>query len=219
MNEFFRRHREHWTQSESRSATIFSVLVFIASMVVSYYAEIFATNRASNPVDDLILNRIPAFDLEWIYLYGAVGFLAFCAVLIIMNPKTIPFTLHSLTLFFFIRAFFITLTHLGHPLPVAVDLATLTSRVVFGGGLFFSGHVGAPFLMALVFWKQKTLRYIFLAASILLGIIALLGHYHYTIDVVSAFFITYTIFHISKTIFKRDYELFNEDRDLLRKDI
>lgn len=187
-------------------------------MIVSYQAEIFATNKASNPVEDIILSHIRTFDMEWVYTYGSLALLILGATLLFLNPKCIPFTLHSLTLFYFIRAIFISLTHLGLPVPPPEDLGTMTSRMVFGGGLFFSGHTGAPFLMALLFWKDKRLRYIFIAASLVFASAALLGHYHYTIDVVSAYFITYAIFHIARRLFKRDYALFHEDKDLLKKD-
>ena len=69
--------------------------------------------------------------------------------------------------------------------------------------LFFSGHTGAPFLMALVFWPHKRLRYIFLAWSGFFAVVVLLGHIHYTIDVLSAFFITYGIYHIALHFFPK----------------
>ena len=45
------------------------------------------------------------------------------------------------------------------------------------------------------------LRYLFLAWSVFFGIVVLLGHLHYTIDVLSAFFITYGIVDIAKWLF------------------
>ncbi|KKW19275.1 MAG: hypothetical protein UY63_C0017G0052 [Parcubacteria group bacterium GW2011_GWA2_51_10] len=209
--EFFRRHRDHWMHSESRSATIFSLILFAASMAIAYFAEIYATEKATNAVGDIVLDKIAIFDVDWFYIWGALALLIFAASLLITNPKRIPFTLHSFTLYFLIRAFFISLTHLGLPVPPPVEVWTVTSRMVFGGGLFFSGHVGAPYLLALLFWRKKRLRYIFIGSSIVFATTALLGHYHYTIDVVAAYFITYSIFHIAKTLFKKDRALFESE--------
>ncbi|MEI8091030.1 MAG: phosphatase PAP2-related protein [bacterium] len=74
----------------------------------------------------------------------------------------------------------------------------------FGADLFFSGHTGLPFLFALIFWNNKWMRYLFVLTAIYFGAIVLLGHLHYSIDVLSAFFITYTIRHINEFLWKKD---------------
>jgi membrane-associated phospholipid phosphatase len=85
------------------------------------------------------------------------------------------------------------------------------SGIFTGNDLFFSGHTGLPFLLALMFWKHDpTSRTIFLGFSILFATVVLMGHIHYSIDVLSAFFITYGIFHICKFLFKKEWELFSK---------
>lgn len=64
--------------------------------------------------------------------------------------------------------------------------------------LFFSAHTGLPFLLALEFWDNKILRYIFLLSSLGGATLVFLGHIHYSIDVLAAFFITYSVFQITK---------------------
>jgi len=46
--------------------------------------------------------------------------------------------------------------------------------------------------------------------AIFFGVVVLLGHIHYSIDVFSAFFITYSIFHMAKYLFKNEFKLFHE---------
>ena len=72
---------------------------------------------------------------------------------------------------------------------------------------FFSGHVGASFLFALIFWKQVTWRIVFLAISIIFAVSMLLAHMHYSIDIFAAPFITYGIYQMSRWLFKKDFEL------------
>lgn len=79
----------------------------------------------------------------------------------------------------------------------------------FGGDLFFSGHTGAPFLLALMFWKDPRLRLTFLAATALFGAAVLLGHLHYSIDVFAAFFISYGIHDLARFVFRREQESFD----------
>ena len=100
------------------------------------------------------------------------------------------------------------------PAPDMIDLKDpFTDNVIGFNGqvrndLFFSGHTGIPFLMALMFWNYKPLRYTFLCFSLFFAVVVLLGHLHYSIDVLAAFFITYAIFDICKFFFKKDWALF-----------
>jgi membrane-associated phospholipid phosphatase len=114
----------------------------------------------------------------------------------------------SSAIFVLMRSIFVSLTHIGiYPNTISVNTDVFKS-ITSGGDLFFSGHTGFPFLMALIFWQEKKLRYFFIAMSLAFGALALLGHYHYTIDVLSAFFITFGIYHICLKIFKKDYRFF-----------
>jgi membrane-associated phospholipid phosphatase len=63
--------------------------------------------------------------------------------------------------------------------------------------------------MALILWDNRLLRYIFLCASVVFGVVVLLGHLHYSIDVFAAFFITYGIYQIATKLFKKELHLLN----------
>jgi len=187
-------------------------LLFLAgSLVVNFYAGLYATERASSSVTDLILSNIPVFDVDGLFTYGSVIFWIFVSLLCLSRPNTIPFMLKSVTLFILIRSVFITLTHIW-PFPTHVFIAStniIQGLFTFGGDLFFSAHTGLPFLLALLFWESPMLRYVFIALSILFGIVVLLAHLHYSIDVLGAFFITYTIYHLACRFFKKDKQLFD----------
>jgi len=74
--------------------------------------------------------------------------------------------------------------------------------LTYANDLFFSGHVGLPFLGFLIF-KDKKIRYFMLSASIILAVTVLLMHVHYSIDVAAAYFITYSIYALGKRLFGR----------------
>jgi len=212
--ELWRRYRHYGAQQEFRVSVLLSILTFVSSLVASFYAVGYATESASNSVTDIILSNTPVLDVDNLFVYGTFSFIILGAVLLIAHPKRIPFALHTIALFYFIRAAFISLTHLG-PFPESAidsfDFGSLVGRMFFGSDLFFSGHTGLAFLMALIFWKEKNIRYLFLGASVYFGTIVLLGHLHYSIDVASAFFITYGIFHIAEWLFPKDRAVFLAD--------
>jgi membrane-associated phospholipid phosphatase len=155
------------------------------------------------------------YDVDTYFVFGIVLFVLFIIIFSLLYPKKINYLIKSLSLFIFIRSVFVSLTHLG-PFPDRSSMDGMFSDFIvgkfsFGADLFFSGHTGIPFLMALIFWKNKILRYTFIFLSVFFGVIVLLGHIHYSIDVLAAFFITYTIWHISEKLFKKELEYFNNN--------
>jgi membrane-associated phospholipid phosphatase len=192
----------------------FSALALLGtSLVVQYYTSGYVTRSASEPVTDIILSNTRVWDVGSIFVWGAVLLAGVGIFVGLRRINYTPFAMKSIAVFTLIRSVFVSLTHLGpFPTHAIVNSAFFTNRLfggIFSGNdLFFSGHTGMPFLLALMFWEQKTLRYIFLGFSVLLAIVVLLGHLHYSIDVLSAYFITYTIFHMCKFLFKKDWQLF-----------
>ncbi len=209
MNNIFEKHKFQWSQKSFLFSALLAFLFLALSLSINYAAGNYATKVASNGVTDIILDNVPVMDMDGIYIYGSLLFGLFMAILLIKEPKQIPFIIKSAALFYLIRAVFLSLTHIGPILQQAPPVSgALYRNLVFGADYFFSGHTGLPFLMALSFWSNKHLRNIFLATSFIFGASALLGHYHYSIDVFAAFFITYSIFHITKWLFAKDYKLF-----------
>ncbi|MEI6843566.1 MAG: phosphatase PAP2-related protein [bacterium] len=184
----------------------------IASFFVNFYAGTYATEKASGYVQDIVLSNIPVFDVDMIFIYGPLVLWVVVAGLCSYKPNRIPFILKSIALFIIIRSIFITLTHIG-PFPDQIALGmsptSWINKFTFGGDLFFSAHTGLPFLMSLIFWDNKFFRTLFFLTAVFFGIIVLLGHMHYSIDVLSAFFITYSIYHIALKFFKEDKIIFD----------
>ncbi len=197
--------------------TFFTGLVFVGiSLVVQYYASFYVTRSISEPVTDIILSNTRVYDVDGIFIYGALLLTCVAIIVGLRRLNYAPFVLKSIALFTLIRSLFVSLTHIS-PFPTrAVISSVFFSNPTFNGiftgnDLFFSGHTGIPFLLALIFWEHKTLRFIFLGFSLLFAIVVLLGHLHYSIDVLSAYFITFSIFHICKFLFKKDWQLFLSD--------
>lgn len=213
MRSLFGRYTEVFSDAYFRRSLAEGFLLYATSMVLIFYAISYATNKASNYVEDIVLSNIPAFDVRFLFVYGTFAAVIILLAALLKYPHRLPFALKGIAVFFIVRAVFISLTHLGpFPLEEAPLPAPVLNSMFFGGDQFFSGHTGLAFLGALVFWHLPLLRYFYLATSLFFGTIVLLGHYHYSIDVLAAFFITYVVFDAAKWLFPRDWALLREGR-------
>lgn len=190
---------------------LFLIVAVSASVLTRSYIDSFT----GYIVPDLILDNIPYVDMSFIFFQMSFLFLLSLIIVGLMYPKSAPFTLAASALFFLIRSAFLIFTHLSAPSTATYDYIQYehhVREVLFslrsGNDLFFSGHVGFPFLLALIFWNIRWLRVCFLASTAIAVVVVLVGHLHYSIDVLSAFFISFGIFEICKRLFKNEYELF-----------
>lgn len=183
-------------------------LFLVGSIIINHFASVYADIWASNSVTDIVLDNIPVMDVDSVLSYGALFFAIFIVIAALFFLKRIPFILKSIALFIFVRSIFIMLTHLGpSPEKTPIDDEIFLGRLLSGNDLFFSGHTGLPFLLALIFWDVPLVRWISIGVSVIFGTAVLLGHLHYSIDVFSAFFITYSVFRMAQYFFAKDWEI------------
>ncbi len=183
----------------------------IALSILFLISAIFLNNLAGNYVDrvgtvavsDLILDHIPSINLWFLLSYGFILILAiFIFYPLFFNVKRLHVVISQFSLLVLIRSFFIILTHLKRPADAVVPvLPKIYTMLAFNNDLFFSGHTALPFLGFLIFRKQK-IGIFFLIATIVMAITVLLMHFHYSIDVFAALFITYGSFKIGEWLFK-----------------
>lgn len=209
-----RRYKETWFDKHFRFSAPVSVAAFVGALLINFWAIDQATDNAGSRVEDIILSHIPIFEVDGLFVYGTFVVVGFTILLLLAQPKRIPFALHGLTLFILIRSAFTLMTHLGSPLPsYDSDFGETITSAFFGADQFFSGHTGMPLLGALAYWGvDNRVRNIFLAATGYFVVIVLLGHIHYTIDVASAFFITYGIYHLALWLFPKERALFMSEQ-------
>ncbi len=207
-----RRYRELFAEPGATGLVAFSFFCIFVAWWVNYFAIALATERASNSVTDIVLSNIPVFEVDGFFVYGTFIFAIVTIGVVLARPRRIAFALLAVSLFWIIRSLFTTLTHLA-PFEESYvsDFGPAINKMFFGGDRFFSAHTGMPFLGALAFWKSVPLRIFYLLGSLYFGVVVLLGHLHYSIDVVAAFFITYAIYHIAIWAFPRAYKLFHEE--------
>lgn len=211
MKNFFIKWYHQWRELLRDKKFLISLLVGLALLfaagIIASVAASYKDTLPSQPVGDIILDRLPPLDVNFLFTYG---FFLIIAVIVFyplfFKPQLAPFTAKTIAAFIIIRAFFITLTHIGAPkgflLPqFGTDPDSI--RLFYVNDLFFSGHVGVPFLAALLFWENKFVRWFMIIMSFVQGLTVLFLRVHYSIDVFSAYFITYAIYIVSDKIFNK----------------
>jgi len=216
INKIYLRHKNFWTKDKFLLLSS-GVLFFIFALVIQHFAYNYIDYRVNGThVGDLFLDNLPTINLNFFIIQGALISTFIILILFLTNPKYMPFSVKALALFIIIRSFFISLTHLGVNLN---QLVLNTNSVGFSiydflynakNDFFFSGHVGATFLFAMIFWKESFWRNLFFLISFIFGVSMILAHMHYSIDIFAAPFITYSIFIISKNLFKNDFNLIDQ---------
>ncbi|MDO8530249.1 MAG: phosphatase PAP2-related protein, partial [bacterium] len=189
INTIFARHKDFWSK-ETLLLWSGGIVLFVLAIIFQRFAYIYVDTYITGVhVGDLLLDNLPAVNLDFFIVQGALVSTALVLIFLLLHPSYFPFATKTLALFIFVRSFFISLTHLG----VNLHQITLnTNSLGFGiyeflyfgkNDFFFSGHVGAAFLLALIFWEKKPWRYLFLAIAVIFAVSMLLAKMHYSIDV------------------------------------
>lgn len=204
-------HLKFWN-AETRRSFYVGLLLLTLSSVIQASTGRYAAKSVTNFVGDLFLDNVPVVHLDFLIVGGSVMFAFGSILLLFLKPRYLLFGIKAAALLMATRAVFLTFTHLGiYPEQISIDqkdfLYGIYKLFDFQGNFFFSGHTGFPFLMGLVFWKDRFWRAVFFSLSFMFGTSVLLAHIHYSIDVFAAPFMAYGIFKITQKIFPRDYAL------------
>ena len=197
-----------WKQEfkKQRKKLLISLFFLIIALILYNLAGDYVTDhKGSVVVPDLILDHFGPYNLTIIYVWF---FLIVC-ILFFYYPffhkiHDLHYVIKMFSLFVVIRAGFILLTHLRVPYDaIDVGFPSFFNVFNFSNDLFFSGHTGLPFLGFLLYKNNKKLSYFMLISSLILGVTVLLMHVHYSIDVLSAYFITYSIYKLGDKFIRK----------------
>jgi hypothetical protein len=179
-------------------------VLFVVALYADYRCGVYVTFRPGVQVPDLILDRLPSIDLSFLFTYGYMT--------LIMGMFLYPMfrrirMLHvvaiQFSLLLIIRSLFMIFTHVATPAgAVPVHFPGFFSHLYFENDMFFSGHTAMPFLGFYLF-RPSRLRYVYLVGSIVMGLVVLAMHLHYSIDVLGAFFMTYCSYQMGSALIHR----------------
>lgn len=200
--------KSEWSKKEFKLylITAFAFLIPALSVLPKYL--LWNETRKGFAFADPILKLFNPVDVTWLTFGLIYASILFAFILLAKSPNRLLIIFQSYGILVFFRIISMYLL----PLDPPVMLIPLDDPFVqlFGGGvilekdLFFSGHTSTMFLLYLGADGKKT-QYIFLAATILVGLSVIVQHVHYSIDVFAAPFFAFAAFKSATIIFNKVY--------------
>ncbi|HQU58843.1 MAG TPA: phosphatase PAP2-related protein, partial [Saprospiraceae bacterium] len=177
------------------------ILLIMAGQMPAFFQ--YLQQRPGLVLNDFLLTVLPARDLSK-FIFGLIYFsLAYIILRGVYSPVILLHFLIGYVVVLAVRVITLSLSPLEPPLGL-VPLTDPGALFFYGGievtkDLFFSGHTATAFLIYLCL-QERIEKAVALAAVIVLAVMLLIQHIHYTIDVLAAVPITYYCYQLSKRI-------------------
>jgi membrane-associated phospholipid phosphatase len=188
-----------WQEPRFRNKTIIALLLVAIILILLPTFFAFIEKREGMVLQDFVLDAIPAKDVSiptFVVIWSVV-LLVFYRIY--QSPRLFLVVAYGFILMCLARVLTISLLPLNPP-PGLITLKDPIANIAYGGNgifitkdLFYSGHTGNMFLFFLCL-QHKWDKIIALAASFIVGILVMVQHIHYSIDVIAAFIFTYFIY-------------------------
>ncbi|GAA4400917.1 phosphatase PAP2-related protein [Nibrella viscosa] len=182
------------------------VLLVLVLMALPFFFQ-YIQNRRGVLLNDWVLDSLPAHDVSipiFAIIWGIAGLTVLRAF---RDPEILLTLLWSYVLVTLTRMVTITAVALDPPVNL-IELVDPISNSFYGADfvtrdLFFSGHTSTIFLMYLCL-RRQTDKALALIGTMLVGVMLLVQHVHYTVDVLAAPLGTYLVYLLGKKI--ADYQ-------------
>lgn len=193
-----------WAMKNFRVQMLISLTVLAIFMVTFQYFFDFVESRKGAMLNDPVLNFLPAADVYWIifsFLYfGVISW-------ILTSVKTPDVLLAGIETYIFVtilRMCTITLFPLEPPenyIPLRepfVQFFTSGGKII-SRDLFFSGHM-TTILICYYNIRNGILKKIYFFSAIIIGVLLMVQHVHYAIDIIAAPLFTWLCFVFVKKV-------------------
>jgi hypothetical protein len=200
---------QNWKKAwENKYFRIYFPLIMVAFIVVILiYGRFldFIELRSGLILEDPILNSFNPREVTWI----TFGIIYISVIMVLFHLSWQPFQLlKAFQAYIFIalaRMLSMYLTPLDPPpllIPLEDPFVQSVSTGVLTRDLFFSGHTSTLFLLLLSSTGRK-MKIFILICTLGVGLLVLVQHVHYSIDVVAAPFYAYTCYKLSSYLVSR----------------
>jgi len=178
--------------SDRKNTNTFVVTIASLALILFAFLHFLTYNEARSGYhfNDPVLNLFRARDLSLLTFILTYGIAIAGLVIALRDPPVLVKLFAAYAILTLLRICTLYVLPLEPPAGI-IPLEDVLLRFSFYSGranlkdLFFSGHTATLFLFAFAF-KNRSLKIIFASAGLLIGILLMMQHVHYSIDVVVA---------------------------------
>lgn len=193
-----------WKQPLFRGQFIVTLMVMVSFTIVFRRFLDYAESRQGLFMNDPLLDVIPVHDVTWVVFFFLYSGIVVGLLLCVPVPKLLLLAMQTYVLVTLLRICSITLVPLEPPagyLPLKdpfVQFFTSGERII-SKDLFYSGHVST--ISAVYFTVQHRIwKPVLLMFVIMVALLVMIQHVHYTIDVLVAPVMTWLCYRFSRDI-------------------
>jgi PAP2 superfamily protein len=193
-----------WQNKVFKQSLFVGLILLVVTMILtSYFFNYIENTKSGIVLNDWILQRIPALDAS-VFIVTLMGSAIFLfSIRAIANPNIFITFLFALVLQLTTRIITISITEFFPPRGLIVlrdpmDSLLYQSRFITRD-LFYSGHTAIICLLYFCSFNKRD-KYYFLLTAMSVGVLLLIQHVHYTIDVVCAPLFAFGGFWLSRKI-------------------
>ncbi len=174
-----------------RNQLIFSLLAFVLAHLHNFYCLRLWQYRQGLQLNDIFLNQLPPMDFSWLIFGVEYSAIILGAAFVLVYPTQFVKGLQIFALMMVARTASIYLVALEPPrdmVPLFDPVANLflhTRDTFVTKDLFFSGHIGALSVVLFITLNKYVKAWV-LAATVIVAVLLMWQHVHYTSDVLFA---------------------------------
>jgi hypothetical protein len=183
------------SERNKKKYLIISFVLLTFTLFFFYQFLSFNESRSGFIFLDPILNAIGPVDVSFTIFLVTYSLSFFGIVIVSKKPELLIKLVQAYTLMTLLRMLSLYLLPLEPPFAI-IPLKDVFLRLSFYAGrenvkdLFFSGHTATLFLFSFVFLEKK-LKWLFTFGAVMVGMLLMLQHVHYSVDVFAAPIMSY----------------------------
>ncbi|MEP7371973.1 MAG: phosphatase PAP2-related protein [Chitinophagaceae bacterium] len=195
--------KKAWQEPSFRHRLITGLFILTAVLLFFPYFFGVIDKRKGSQLSDWALDTLPAYDLS-IPIFVIIWVMTiFIIIRCAQSPPLFNLFLWSYIFLCLSRIITISLVALAPPAGL-IELKDPVTNIFYGGefistDLFYSGHTATQFLLFLCLQKRRE-RLLALVSTVLVGLMVLIQHVHYFIDVISAPLFSYLAYRLAVSV-------------------